>query len=185
MRAATAALLCWLPYVVAADLNFQVSALDGASIPFAELRGEKVTVVLFLSTKCPISQAYQQRVNRLYRDFSSRTGLKFTILNANANEPVSEIQQSIRDGGLAFPVYKDFNNRAADAFDAQTTPEAFVLDSKGVVRYHGAIDDATNEARVKNHALRNAIEALLAGKAPATSELKAFGCVLKRAKRTS
>ena len=40
-----------------------------------------------------------------------------------------------------FPVLKDEQNRVADKYDAQVTPEAFVINSSGMVVYHGRIDD--------------------------------------------
>ncbi|MEO8026279.1 MAG: redoxin, partial [Bryobacteraceae bacterium] len=60
-----------------------------------------------------------------------------------------------------------------------------VLDAHGVLRYHGAIDDSTNEARIKRQGLREALDALLAGKPVATPEIKAFGCVIKRVRKGS
>jgi thiol-disulfide isomerase/thioredoxin len=171
-------------FAAASDLDgLRVSALNGSTVDLQSLRGEKATVVEFISTKCPISHHYQERLNRLFREYSSK-GVGFAVLNANDNESIAEIAKQAREAGFAFPVYKDFQNRVADFFDAQTTPEAFVLDAAGKVRYHGAIDDSTNPARVKVNGLRDALVAILAGNDPAVKELKAFGCVLKRARRT-
>ncbi len=181
--AAALSLFLALPPGARIPADFSVSNLDGATEQFSELRGPaRVAVVGFISTKCPVSQAYLARIERLYREFSAK-GVAFLLLNANDNETVQEIRRQHEN--FKFPVYKDYHNRAADLFEAQTTPEMFVLDRTGAIRYHGAIDDATNEARVKNHALRNAVEALLAGKQPPVTELKAFGCVLKRVKSPS
>ena len=178
-----APLLVLLP-LLSAEPDFEVSALNGGTVRYADLKGAKVTVVAFVSIKCPISHAYQERMSRFYRDYSSK-GVGFLFLNANSNEPAADIAQFARQAHLAFPVYKDYNNRAADLLGAQTTPEMFVLDSSGTVRYHGAIDDAANEARVKTHGLRDSLDALLDDKAPKVTDLKAFGCVLKRVKGTS
>lgn len=170
--------------LLAAEPDFQVSALNGATVRYADLKGSKVTVIAFVSIKCPISHAYQERMNRFYQRYAGK-GVGFVFLDANSNEPAGEIAQFARQANLAYPVYKDYNNRAADLLGAQTTPELFVLDASGAVRYHGAIDDAANEARVKTHGLRDALDALLDGKSPAVVDLKAFGCVLKRVKGTS
>lgn len=179
MTLAAAALLFLLPPPATAPVNldFRVSALNGATVSMTDLRGDKLTVVAFIAAKCPISQAYQARLTSLYQKYSQNKGaVGFAILNSNANETIPELQKL----AVGFPVYKDFHNRVADALDAQTTPEVFVIDAAGKVRYRGAIDDATNEARVKVHGLRDAIEAVLSDREPAVKELKAFGCVLKR-----
>jgi len=84
--------------------------------------------------------------------------------------------------GFTFPVYKDSGNVAC-LFNAQVTPETYVIDKQGIIRYHGAIDDAQNEARVKKQSLRAALDEILAGKAVAVAETKAFGCTVKRAPR--
>jgi len=164
-------------------LTFRVSALDGATVDFQDLRGAKLTVIAFISSKCPVSHMYQARMGRLYREYSGK-GVGFVFLNSNDNESLAEIQKQVREASLPFPVYKDFRNRVADQFDAQTTPEVFVLDSIGKVVYRGAIDDSSNEARVRRHGLRDAIDAVLDGKQPPIGQLKAFGCVLKRQKGT-
>lgn len=86
---------------------------------------------------------------------------------------------------FGFPVYKDLNNVVADRFGAQATPETFVIDSAGVIRYHGSIDDSRNEARVKFRGLRGALDAVLAGKQPEVPETRAFGCSIKRVPKTT
>jgi peroxiredoxin len=164
-----------------ADFSFR--DLDGKTHTYQELK-DKLTVVAFISTKCPVSNTYNDRMSAVYKQFAGR-GISFLFLNANANEAVAEIAQHARDAGFPFPVYKDVNNVVADLFNAQATPEVFVLDSTGTVRYHGYIDDAQNPARVKNQGLKLAIEALQEGKSVATPQTKAFGCTIKRVRRTS
>ena len=87
--------------------------------------------------------------------------------------------------GFVFPVYKDPNNALADRFDAQVTPETYVIDSSGTLVYHGQIDDSRNEKRVQQQALRMALDAVLAGKPLTVAETKAFGCSIKRVRRAT
>jgi thiol-disulfide isomerase/thioredoxin len=163
--------------------DFTVSDLQGKSIPFSALRGD-VTAVIFISTRCPISNSYNDRMSALYRDYSAK-GVKFVFLNANNNEPPTEIQTHSKQAGFPFPVYKDVNNLVADRFGAQSTPEAYVIDKTGILRYHGYIDDSQNEARVQNKGLRNALDAVLAGQPVPRKETKAFGCTIKRVRKTT
>ena len=174
---ATAAWTCF-----ASDLA--VTSMDGAKVDFASLRGAQVTVVGFISAKCPVSDAYNQRMSALYRDYSSK-GVRFVFLNPNSNETFEDMKKQIATAALAFPLYKDGGNLVADFLGAQTTPEFFVLDGTGAVRYRGAFDDSQNPARVKVHGLTAAVDALLAGKPVPTDRLRAFGCTIHRVRQTS
>jgi len=159
--------------------DFQLVDLQGASHSFASLKGD-TTVVAFIAVRCPVSNAYNQRMEALFKDYSSK-GVKFLFVNANVNEPTQEVKEHAQQVGFTFPVYRDRGN-VADLFNAQVTPETYVIDKQGVLRYHGAIDDSQNEARIRKHGLRAALDEVLAGKPVTVAETKAFGCSVKRAR---
>jgi thiol-disulfide isomerase/thioredoxin len=161
--------------------DFQVLDLQGVAHAFSSLKGD-TTVVVFLSARCPVSNAYNQRMEALYQDYGAKS-VKFVFVNANANEPAKEVGEHAKEAGFTFPVYRDSGDVAA-RFNAQVTPETFVIDKQGIIRYHGAIDDAQNEARIKKRGLRMALDEVLAGKPVTIAETKAFGCTVKRAHRT-
>jgi peroxiredoxin len=163
--------------------DFQVRDLDGKAVAFSSLKGP-ITVVTFVATQCPVSNSYNQRMSDLYKDYSAKN-VKFIFVNANRSEAASEVREHAKRVGFPFPVYKDPDNILADRFDAQVTPENFVIDSSGVIRYHGAIDDNMNESRVHTRTLRAALDALLAGKPLPSTETKAFGCTIKRVRHAS
>jgi len=144
-------------------------------------RTQKATVVMFIATQCPISNAYNERMRALAEQYMPK-GVRFVGINSNATEPVAEVAQHAKENRFPFPVLKDEGNRIADRFDAQFTPEIFVMDAKGVLRYHGRIDDSQNPANITSHDLRDTLEALLAGKNPPRAQTKAFGCTIKRAR---
>lgn len=163
--------------------GFSVSDTAGKAISFGELRG-RVTVVAFYSTTCPISNAFNDRMSALFRDYAGKD-VKFIFLNANANEMPADMIEHARSAGFTFPIYKDAGNKVADRFGATATPETFVIDAKNTVRYHGYIDDAQNPARVHAHGLRDALDAVLEDRPVANPETKAFGCTIKRTRRTT
>src|SRR5215471_4874198 len=139
-----------------ARLAVCLTALGSAAV------GQDITVVIFTSTICPVSNNYNLRMKELYRDYASK-GVKFKFLNANQNESQTEVDEHARRVGFPSSVSKDMNNVMADRLGAKYTPEAFVIDRAGSVRYHGRIDDAQNRARVRESSLRLAIDAVLAG----------------------
>src|SRR5580700_8196525 len=163
--------------------DFQVRDLDGKPVAFSALKGP-ITVVTFIATECPVSNSYNHRMIDLYKDYTAKN-VKFIFVNANRSEPANEVREHARRVGFPFAVYKDPDNVLADRFDAQVTPESFVIDSSGVIRYHGSIDDSMNESRVHVRRLRAALDALLAGKLVPSTQTKAFGCTIKRVRRAS
>lgn len=141
------------------------------------------TALFVISSECPCSGGYDSRIAALARDYAKK-GVRFIAINSSANESVSEVAAHARRAQYTFPVLKDAGNVIADRISAQVTPEAFVMDSKGVVRYHGRIDDSRKEELTTSHDLRNALDFLIAGKPPVRADVPAFGCAIYRAKRT-
>jgi hypothetical protein len=141
-----------------------------------------VTVLVFVSVVCPISDAYVERLNALYSSWKDR-GVRFAFVDPNINELQANIDKYAKANGLAFPIYTDPGAKVAAQLKAQMTPEVFVFDRSGAMRYHGRIDDAVNPARVRSHDLRNVLEALLEGRLEAgLRETRAFGCTIKRSR---
>jgi peroxiredoxin len=163
--------------------DFQIRDLDGRTVSYSSLKGP-VTVVTFIATECPVSNSYNQRMTDLYQAYNSKK-VKFIFVNANRSEPATEVRDHAKRVGFPFAVYKDPGNTVADRFDAQVTPESFVIDSSGILRYHGSIDDSMNEWHVHTQPLRAALDAVLAGKTVAVTESKAFGCTIKRVRKAS
>ena len=161
--------------------DFTVQDLQGGSHTLAQLKGD-ITVVTFISVQCPVSNAYNERMKALYADYAPK-GVHFIFLNANSTEPAQAVADHARSHGFAFPVYKDNRNVVADRFDAQSTPEVYVMDKGLVMRYHGSIDDSQQESGIHNQWLRKALDAMLAGQAVVKPETKAFGCSIKRVRK--
>ena len=148
-----------------------------------DLRG-RIAVVTFISAECPISNAYNERMSALFKAYDP-SKVTFLFVNSNVNESAAEIADHARQAGFPFAVLRDPDSRLAGHFGAMATPETFVIDAAGVLRYHGYIDDSQNPARVHNTGLKNAIDALLAGRPVDQPETKAFGCTIKRPRRAS
>jgi cytochrome oxidase Cu insertion factor (SCO1/SenC/PrrC family) len=162
--------------------DFPLHRLDGAPTSFTALRGN-VSVVIFISVQCPVSNAYNDRMAALYRDYTPK-GVHFIFVNANRTEPAAAVEQHAAQHHFPFAVYKDDNNVAADKFGATVTPETYVIDATGKLRYHGSIDNSQNESRITGLRLRGALDAVLAGQNPPQAETRAFGCSIKRVSHT-
>ena len=141
--------------------------------------GAKATVVIFVSTHCPVSNAYNDRMIALKTTYAPQ-GVRIYGVDANKAESMDTIAQFVKDKGFNFPWLKDNNNVIADRFGASVTPEAYVIDSSGTLRYWGEIDNSKDPAGVTAHPLADAIDAVVAGKTVPVAKTSAFGCGIKR-----
>lgn len=157
---------------------------DRGKTHIVSLTSGKPTVVLFTSTQCPVSNAYNARMRAVYDDYAGK-GVNFTFVNSNVAETGQDVDRHATTNGWTFRVYKDPRNRVADKLNAQVTPEVFLFDNTGTLVYHGRIDNSQNEAKIESKDLRAALDSLLAGKPIAVPEAKAFGCTIKRARSGS
>jgi thiol-disulfide isomerase/thioredoxin len=163
--------------------NLTLRDVKGQGAPLYGLGTDsKLRVVMFIATQCPVSNAYNERMAALDKEYGAK-GVKFLAVNSNRQEPAAEVGEHAAKHGFGFPVFKDENNVVADVFGASVTPEIYVFDSGWTLRYHGRIDDNQAGARITAPDLRNALDALLAGKPVPAAETKAFGCTIKRVKK--
>ena len=160
--------------------SFSLKNYDGKLYSLDTLRKQNsYTVLMFISTECPVSNGYNERMVKLNEEYGKK-GIAFVGINANKAETIVDIAKHSKEKGFKFPVLKDIQNKIADLYGAQVTPEVFVIDSKTKLVYHGRIDDSRNLEKVKSRDLSLALDALLAGKQPSKIEAKAFGCSIKR-----
>ncbi len=155
---------------------FALKDLSGKVHSLADYRG-KVTVIAFLSAKCPVSKDYNGRVKALAMDYQN---VAFLAINANSDEPAALIRTHAKTNGFDFPILKDESGQTADLYGAVRTPEVYIVDANGVLRYHGRIDNSRTLAGVKRNDVREALTELLAGKPVSMPETKAFGCLITR-----
>jgi cytochrome oxidase Cu insertion factor (SCO1/SenC/PrrC family) len=156
--------------------DFQLLDVNGQQVSYNSLAGE-TTVITFISTACPVSNAYNERMKALYADYKGQ-GVRFVFVNSNRDEDTANVKAHAAQHGFEFAVFKDANNAAADLFGATVTPESYVI-RDGRIVYHGRIDDAQT-GTIKDPSLQNALDAVLQGRTPATAQTKAFGCAIKR-----
>ena len=160
--------------------SFALKNYDGKEFTLAGLEKEnKFTVLMFISTQCPVSNAYNDRMEHLYETYHGK-GVAIVGVNANKEENAAAIAEHAKEHGFKFPVLKDDQNKIADLYGAQVTPEAFVISSSGKLLYHGRIDDSRRLEKVQSHDLADALDKLLMGKEPVVTQAKAFGCSIKR-----
>jgi hypothetical protein len=160
-----------------------VPDLDGTlRDPFQPAAGTKATVLLFISTDCPVSNRYAPDFRRL-SDAFAKDGVAFWLVYPNPAEPVADIRDHIREFTLPGTPLRDLKHDLVKRAGATITPEAAVYDSRGRLTYRGRIDDrysaiGIEKATAARHDLKDAIAATLAGKPIQDSRTQAIGCYI-------
>ena len=146
--------------------------------------GAPATVVVFTCNHCPYALAWHERTVDVARDYAAR-GVRVLAINPNdAERYPRDSPQAMRERVEAgefdgVPYLRDDSQEIARAYDAKTTPDVFVLDANGILRYRGAPDADYEDPSQNAGYLRDALDAVLAGDAPTTAETEPIGCSIK------
>jgi peroxiredoxin len=171
--------------------DFQLQDFRGKSHRFADLAGEKGTMIYFMGTECPLAKLYAPRMQSLAEEFEGQ-GITVVGISPNVQDSLTELDAFAQRHGVRFPLLKDLGNKVADHFGATRTPEAFLLDASGVVRYHGRVDDqysfgagvGLSAPTAKRRDLAEAATELVAGSEISVPQTSVKGCLIGRV-RTS
>lgn len=149
-----------------------------------ELAGPKGLLVVFTCNHCPYAVAVWPRLIELAQ-WAAREGVRTVAINPNIHPDYPEdkpevMLAKIAEWGIPFPYLVDEAQTVAKAYDAQCTPDPYLLDAAGKLYYHGRIDDNwKDEKAVKRQELREAIQALVDGRPAPTVQHPAMGCSIK------
>jgi len=160
--------------------DFSLPGIDGSSHSLNSLKGKNGSVLIFISVQCPVSNGYNERMEAMAEAYGKR-GISVIGINSNASESADAVKAHAAEKHLTFAVLKDTGNKIADKLGATRTPEAYLLDANNKLVYHGRIDNSKEESQVNATELRDAMDALLAGKPIAKPTAMAFGCSIRRA----
>lgn len=158
--------------------SFKLSDTSGAMNSLDELRGEKGSVLVFVSAQCPFVKQYNARISEFAADFAAK-GINVIGINSNYTESPATAKSHAAEN-YKFPVLIDKGNVIADKLGASSTPEIYYLNEKNVLVYHGAIDNSSSGESITQSYLRDAVDQTLSGKPVAKTTAKAVGCSIKR-----
>src|SRR5215510_3496333 len=159
--------------------DFKLPDADGKEHSLSSLKGKNGTVLIFIATKCPVSNGYNERMEKLAQDYKAK-GVNVIGINSNSTEPATEVKAHAAEKHLTFTILKDDGNKIADRLGATRTPEAYLLDASGKLVYHGRIDNSQKIEAITSNDLREALDALITGKPIQKTTGAAFGCTIKR-----
>jgi peroxiredoxin len=158
-----------------------LQGVDGKTYSLADFEKKDVIVVVFTCNGCPVAQAYNERFNEFVAEYKDKP-VGFVAINVNATpkESVDAMKEFAKEHDLKYVYAADETQKSGKAYGAAVTPHVFVLDKERKIAYMGAWDDSPmNADKVEKTFTRDAVEALLAGKAPKVTETQQVGCGIR------
>ena len=149
--------------------------------------------MVFECNHCPVSQLYESRIEKLYRDYKNK-GVSFVAINPNNPKSIrlnelgyTDVTDSLEEmkirtafRRIEWPYLYDGETQGVSIkFGVVATPHIYLFDQARKLQYQGRIDDNQREELVKSQDARNALEAMLAGKPVPVTDTNAFGCTTK------
>ena len=164
--------------------RFSLTDTTGRTHTPAEWASKRAVVLFFASTDCPLANAYVPEMNRIRQAYSPR-GVAFYAVQGDATIAAADVVQHAKEYGFTFPYLFDPDESLASFTGATTVPEVAVLSSQGQLLYLGRIDDrqvdyGKQRPQATETDLRDALDAVLAGKPVPHSRTKTLGCAITR-----
>jgi len=164
----------------AAPVKFDLADTTGSRHIADEWRGKKAVVLFFTMTDCPLANGYVPEMNRLRATYGPQ-GVAFYAVQVDNSASDAAVRKYAQEFAYTFPMLNDPRLTLARLTGAKVTPEVAVLSSSGEVLYLGRIDNKVEDLTHPRYAatepeLRNALDAVLAGRAPKEAKTRAVGC---------
>ncbi|RMF29196.1 MAG: thioredoxin family protein [Chloroflexi bacterium] len=165
-------------------IPFTLPGVDDKEHSLADYADKEAVVVIFSCNHCPYVRAWEDRMIQIQADYADK-GVQLIAISANdakkyPADSFPKMKERAQEKGFNFPYLYDETQEVARAYGAERTPEVFLFDKAGVLRYHGAIDDNYEDPNaVRHHYLRDALDAVLAGQDPPVQETPPVGCTIK------
>jgi peroxiredoxin len=153
---------------------------DGKGHSLADLKEAKAVVVAFTCNHCPVAVAYEDRFIAFSKEYEKK-GVAFVAISVNKGESdrLPAMVERAKEKDFPFPYLYDETQKIGHAFGAEKTPHLFVLDKDRKLAYVGSFDDKMAADKVETHFVKDAVDAILAGKKPAVSTHPAHGCGIR------
>jgi peroxiredoxin len=164
--------------------SFALPGVVGKIHELSDYQDKEVVAVIFSCNHCPYVKAWEDRMVQTQGDYGPK-GVQLIVINSNdvsmvPDDSFPKMKEGAQEKGFNFPCLFGKTQAVARAYGAERTPEVFLFDKQGQLRYHGAIDDSyDNPGAVKDHYLRAALDAVLGTKPLSVGETQPVGCTIK------
>lgn len=173
-----------LPLGTAAP-DFALPDTDGRTVRRDDFADAPALLVMFICNHCPFVRHLRGALGDLAREYGPRGAAVVAISSNDAGRYPNDGPDAMRaeraDAGWPFPYLYDESQEVAKAYQAACTPDFFLFDGARRLAYRGQFDDSrpSNGRPVTGADLRAALDAVLAGRAPAAEQTPSIGCNIK------
>jgi peroxiredoxin len=164
---------------------FSLRNVDGKTVSLADFAGAPAYLIIFMCNHCPYVKHVAPQLARLARDYQAK-GVAVIAISSNdvSTHPADSPEQMVHEvdqRGYTFPYLYDETQEVAQAYAAACTPDFYVFDKNQKLVYRGQMDSSRPDSGVPvtGSDLRAALDAVLAGKAPAADQKPSIGCNIK------
>ena len=165
--------------------NFELVNVDGTTVTLADFRNRPALVVMFICNHCPFVKHLAPALAAFGNEYQAR-GVGVVAINSNdtSTHPDDSPERMVHEAeerGYSFPYLFDEDQAVAKAYHAACTPDFFVFDKDQRLVYRGQFDASRpgNGIPITGSDLRQAVEAVLAGKPVSTEQRPSIGCNIK------
>ncbi len=162
-----------------------LDTVTNQTLSLQKLKGEKGTVVMFICNHCPFVIHVNPEISKLGKEYQAK-GINFVAISSNDVENYPQdaphlMREKAQEMDYTFPYLYDETQEVAKAYDAACTPDFYLFDSDSKLVYRGQLDDSRpgNGLPLTGFDLRNAMDALLEGKAIDPNQKPSIGCNIK------
>ncbi len=167
-------------YADQVQLEVKLADLEGKAHTPLNQPKSKATVIFFLLPDCPISNAYAPEINRIATEYAKR-GVASFVVYVDPDLSIDDAQKHAGAFGYECPVLRDTKLELVKQTGVSIAPEAVVFGPDAQIRYRGRIDDLYTDygkrrIQPSQRDLRDAVDAVLAGREVTRKTTKAIGC---------
>ncbi len=165
--------------------DFTLPDVSGKTVSLANVRNAPALVVMFICNHCPYVKHLRSALAAFGKEYQAK-GVSIVAISSNdaagyPDDAPAKMVTEARDAGYTFPYLYDESQQVAQAYQAACTPDFYVFDREGKLKYRGQFDDSRpgNGTPVTGDDLKRAVDAVLAGKEPTATQKPSIGCNIK------
>lgn len=171
--------------------DFTLTCYEGKNHNLSELtKAGKIVVLEWFSPDCPYvvkhyANTERSTINTLVKDFKDKDVVFLAINSATLSHPYGNRDRNMErhsEWKMTHPILVDDSGKVGKMYDARTTPHMYIIDTDGILRYAGALDNDRSARGIgETNYVRQALNEILAGETVTMPETRAYGCSVKYA----
>ena len=165
--------------------DFSLQDQNGNTVKLSDHKG-KVVVLEWFNQSCPYVVRHYEKTDTMNKTAQKYPDVVWLRINTTKGKDAAANKATAEQWGIQTPILTDTSTAVAKAYGAKTTPQMFIIDKEGILRYNGAIDDDSSADGSKGDKAVNyvaqALDEITSGETVSTPETKPYGCGVKYAK---